>query len=138
MKKDTNNKVLAIVYSDKGKFLLLKTNPKHMKEDSWYVVTGGVKEDESFDDAVIREVEEETKLKILKVKTTDISFNYEWPKNSGIFKYEKMFLVKVKHADPKITAWEHLDWKWLDKKDFLEKIDWYGRKDNLKEVLIKL
>lgn len=133
--KDTNNKILAIIYSNKEKFLLLKTNPRHMKEDIWYVVTGGVKEKESFEEAVNREVEEETKLEILDIKATKTSFDYEWPKGSGIMKHELGFLVKVKHSEPKITKWEHLDWKWLGEKDFLEQINWYGDKKVLKEIL---
>jgi len=136
MGKDTNDKILAIVHSDKGKFLLLKTNPKTMKVDHWYVVTGGVKEGESFEKAVAREVKEETNLKILEIIPTSTSWDYEWPKNSGIIKHEKAFLVKVKHADPNITAHEHLDWKWLDKNDFLDQIYWYGEsKDNLNGLI---
>ena len=139
MKKDTNNKILAIIYSDNGKFLLLKTNPKTMKVDHWYVVTGGVKEDEKFEDAVRREVEEETQLKIIKIKPTSLSFDYEWPRKSGKMKHEEAFLVKVKHADPKITKYEHLGWKWLDKKEFLDNIYWYGEsKENLKKLINKL
>jgi len=136
MKKDTNNKILAIIYSDKGKFLLLKTNPKTMKIDKWYVVTGGVKEGENFKGTVKREVEEETKLNILKIKTTNLLFKYEWPIGSGIMKYEKAFLVKVKHEKPKITRWEHLNFKWLSKKDFIKEIYWFGEdKSKLKELL---
>jgi NADH pyrophosphatase NudC (nudix superfamily) len=139
MKKDTNNKILAIIYSDQDKFLLLRTNPKTMKVDHWYVVTGGIKEDEKAKDAVIREVDEETELSILKIKSTKLSFDYEWPINSGKMKHEEVFIVKVKHADPKITKYEHLDWKWLNKKDFLDKIYWYGdSKDNLKKIIEKL
>ncbi|MBS3076528.1 NUDIX hydrolase [Candidatus Pacearchaeota archaeon] len=134
--KDTNNKVLAIIYSDRNKFLLLRTNPKHMKIDEWFVVTGGVKKYESFEDAVKREVEEETKLQILKINPTDISGDYEWPKDSGILKHEKAFVVKVKHANPKITKWEHLDYKWLSKVNFIKNIYWYGKtKENLKKLL---
>ncbi len=136
MKKDTNNKILAIIYSDKSKFLLLRTNPKTMKINEWYVVTGGVKGDESFKEAVKREVEEETKLDILKIKSTGLLFDYEWPKGSGTMKHEKVFLVKVKYTEPKITAWEHLDWKWLSRADFIKKIYWYDKdKSNLKELL---
>jgi hypothetical protein len=114
MKKDTNNKILAIIYSDKNKFLLLKTNPKTMKINKWYVVTGSV-------------------------KLTSIIYNYEWPKDSGIMKYEKVFLVKVKHTEPKITAWEHLDFKWLSKQEFIKKIYWFGEdKYQLKELLKNL
>lgn len=139
MKKDTNNKILAIIYSSKNKFLLLKTNPKTMKIDKWYVVTGGIKEGEHFKQAVRREVEEETKLEILKIKSTDLFFEYEWPIGSGIVKYEKAFLVKVKHAEPKITRWEHLDYKWLSKKDFIKEIYWFdGDKSNLNKLLANL
>lgn len=139
MNKDTNNKILAIIYSNKGKFLLLKTNPKTMKIDKWYIVTGGVKEKESFEHAVIREVEEETRLDILKIKPTKLSFEYEWPKDSRTIKHEKIFLVKVKHAEPKITKWEHLEWKWLSKTEFIKKIYWYNNdKSQLKELLKEL
>jgi 8-oxo-dGTP pyrophosphatase MutT (NUDIX family) len=138
-KRDTNNKVLAIIYSDKNRFLLLRTNPKTMKIDSWYVVTGGVKETESFEGAVRREVEEETKLQILDIKPLELSWDYEWPKGSGKVKHEKGFLVKVKHAEPKITAYEHLEYKWLGKEDFIDQIYWYDQnKDNLKKILTKL
>jgi NADH pyrophosphatase NudC (nudix superfamily) len=136
--KETNDKILSIVYSDENKFLLLKTNPKHMKTDMWYVVTGGVKEKESFEEAVKREVKEETGLEILKIIPTEISFDYEWPKESGILKHEKMFITKVKHGEPKITRWEHLDWNWLSKDEFIKKIDWYSDKNLLKEILDKI
>ena len=139
MKKDTNNKILAIIYSNKNKFLLLKTNSKTMKIDGWYVVTGGVKEGETFKEAVKREVEEETKLNILKIKPINLSFKYEWPVSSGIIKYEKTFLVKVEHAEPKITKWEHLDYRWLSKEDFIKKIYWFGKdKSKLRGLLRNL
>jgi len=140
--KDTNNKILAIIYSeenDKRKFLLLKLNPKTMKTNSWYIVTGGVKEGEDFEDAVKREIKEEISLEILNIKLTNLSFDYEWPKGSGKMKHEKVFLVKVKYNLPKITAYEHLDYKWLNKKQFLENIYWYGQdKSNLREILKEL
>jgi NADH pyrophosphatase NudC (nudix superfamily) len=136
MVRDTNNKVLAIIFSDKEEFLLLRTNPKTMKEDHWYVVTGGVKKGEEFEEAVRREVAEETGLEILEVQPTALSFDYEWPRGSGKMKYEKAFLVRVKHNEPKITRWEHLEWKWLGKEDFIEQIDWYGEsKDGLRGAL---
>jgi 8-oxo-dGTP pyrophosphatase MutT (NUDIX family) len=136
MKKDTNNKILAIIYSDKNKFLLLKTNPKTMKINGWYVVTGAVKEGESFKEAVKREVEEETKLKILKIKRTKVIYNYEWPIGSGIIKCEKVFLVKVEYDPPKITRWEHLNFRWLSKKDFIKEIYSFKEdKSKLKKLL---
>jgi len=134
--KDTNNKILAIIYSDEGKFLLLRTNKKHMGMDAWYVVTGAIKKGESSDDAAMREVIEETKLKVLEIKPTEHFFEYEWPVGSGIMKREDIFLAKVKHDKPKITAWEHIDYKWLNKKDFIDQIYWYNEnREVLKEIL---
>jgi 8-oxo-dGTP pyrophosphatase MutT (NUDIX family) len=135
--RDTNDKILAIIYSDRGKFLLLKTNPKTMKIKEWYVVTGSVKEKEDFENAVKREVEEETKLEILEIKPTKIIYNYEWPRDSGTIKHERVFLVKVKQGDPKITKWEHTDWKWLNKIDFIKEIYWFGESKNKLRNLIK-
>ena len=139
MKKDTNNKILAIIYSTQNKFLLLKTNPRTMRIEKWYVVTGSVKENETFRQAVEREVKEETKLEILKTNPTRLLFRYEWPKSSGVIKREKVFLVKVRHSEPRITKWEHLDYQWLSKKDFISKIYWFeGDKSELKELLNKI
>jgi NADH pyrophosphatase NudC (nudix superfamily) len=137
MSKDTNNKILAIICSDKEKYLLLKTNPKTMKEDVWYVVSGSVKEGEKLEDAVKREVKEETQLDIISFISLGVSYKYEWPKNSGKMKNEKAFLVRVRHSEPKITRFEHTNWKWLDKTAFLDEIDWEGNKKELVKMLSK-
>jgi len=132
-----NHKIMAIIYSEKGNFLLLRTNPKWMKCDIWFVVTGSIKKRESEREAVIREVKEETGLEILDIKETGHIEEYEWPKNSGRMHTEKAFLVKVKEAIPRLSG-EHLEFKWLNKNDFLDKIDWneeYSSKQKLKEIL---
>ena len=130
-----NQKIMALIYSDAEKLLLLKLNPKTMKSRGWYVVTGSVEKDESFEDAVRREVDEETKLEIIKIKPVNCSFEYEWPSGSGKKYIEKVFLVKVRHSDVKITRWEHLEYKWVSKKDFINGIEWWGSKNNLKKFL---
>ena len=130
-----NNKVMAIVVSEKGKFLLLKTNPKTMKQDIWFVVTGSIEKGETKEEAVKREVDEETKLEILEIKQTDYKCDYEWPKGSGKINHEEAFIVKVKEAPVKISKWEHLDYKWLNKEQFLELIDWADNKELLKRLI---
>ena len=138
-KKDTDNKIMAILYSENYLFLLLKTNPKTMKVNHWFVVTGSLKENETFEEAVKREVKEETNLFIQKITETDLEFNYEWPKNSGKIKHEKVFLVQVKQSIPKLTRWEHVDWKWVSSRDFLKEIHWETPdKVDLKQVLSKI
>jgi NADH pyrophosphatase NudC (nudix superfamily) len=131
----TNNKIMAIIVSDRGNFLLLKTNPKTMKQDIWFVVTGSVEKGETKEEAVKREVNEETQLKILEMKPADYKCDYEWPKDSGKMNHEEAFIVKVKEAPVKISKWEHLDYKWLNKEQFLELIDWADNKEILKRLI---
>lgn len=130
-----SKKILAIIKSDKGNFLLLRTNPKHMLIDSWYVVTGGVKENESDEAAVRREIKEETGLEIIDIRSIDLTLEYEWPKNSGKMYSEKVFFVLVKEAEVKLSQWEHVEYKWLDQKNFIKEIDWYGDKEELVKIL---
>lgn len=124
---------MAIIYSDKGKFLLLKMNPKWLKQEGWFVVTGST-EGEDFETAVKREVKEETGLDICLIKPTNYSCEYEWPKNSGRMHHEKAFLVKV-IEQPIILSGEHLDYKWLNQEEFLKLIDWWGDKAELKKII---
>jgi len=130
-----NKKIMAIIYSNKGNFLLLKMNPKWLKQEGWFVVTGSC-DKESFEEAVRREVTEETGLKIISIKPTNYLCEYEWPKNSGKWHHEKAFLIKVKEKEVKLSG-EHLDYKWLNKKDFLDKIVWEGDINKLKEIVDK-
>lgn len=123
---------MAIIYSEKGNFLLLRTNPKTTKQDIWFVVTGSVEANESTEDAVRREISEETGLEILKIKLADYSCDYEWPKDSGKMHHEQAFLVKVKEAPVKISRWEHLDYKWLNKEQFLKMVAW--RKEEIDKL----
>jgi 8-oxo-dGTP pyrophosphatase MutT (NUDIX family) len=120
-----HRKVLAIIKSQKGNYLLLRTNKEWMQTDEWYVVTGGANRKESFNDALIREVTEETQLPIISIKETETTFEYEWPKNSKIMHFEKVFLVTTQEKAPVISE-EHLEYKWLPEKDFIEQIYWYG------------
>ena len=106
-----------------------------MRQDIWWVVTGGVEKGESQEGAARREIEEETRLEILKIEPTDYFCEYEWPKGSGKMHHETAFLATVKEAPVKITRWEHLEYKWLNKEDFLKMIDWQDDKAKLLKII---
>ena len=125
---------MAIVKSDKGKYLLLKTNPKWLKVKEWFVVTGSVEGKETEEDAARREVTEETGLKILDIKKTKYFCEYEWPKGSGKMHHEQAFLVTVREDAPKLSG-EHLEFKWLSKSDFLGQIAWQDDIKKLREII---
>ena len=129
-----NKKIMAIIYSEKGNFLLLKMNPKVLKQEGWFVVTGST-DGEDFEKAARREIEEETGIKeSISIKPTKYFSEYEWPKNSGKMHHEKAFLVKVKEQLIKLSE-EHLDYKWINEKEFLKEIAWEGDIDELKHIL---
>ena len=130
------DKVFALIKSDKNNYLLLKMNKEVMFLDELYVVTGSVEEGETFKEATIREIKEETALEILTIKDSGIIFDYhcqEWDEDV----HEKVFFVTVKESVPVLSE-EHTGFLWLNKKDFFEKMYWYGQdKKSLKNLIDK-
>jgi 8-oxo-dGTP diphosphatase len=69
--KDTKNVVTALIQDDKEKFLLIK--PSNYKDfgkyqNSWYPPTGHLKENETQEHGLIRELKEELNIKIQPLK----------------------------------------------------------------------
>lgn len=124
---------MAII-SSRDKFLLLKTNPEVLSVDYWFTVTGDVENGEKEQDAVRREIKEETELNITKIIPTDTYFEYDWPKGSGKMFRERLYLVRVSNKKVKLSD-EHLDYKWLDKDSFIQEIYWEGNKSILRKAV---
>jgi 8-oxo-dGTP diphosphatase len=92
------------------KILLLKRNPnRHSSPNKWQSVSGFIEEREAAEDAVLREVKEETDLegKIIKVgrafEVTD-----DWGRWIII-----PFLISVDSNKVKIGLEEHSEYKWV-------------------------
>ena len=129
-----NKKILAFV-CDGEKFLILRNNsedPSH-GGDYWFTVTGSVEANESLEDAVKREVEEETNLNISEIFDLKWGSIYSW---GGEDHSENNFLAFVKKGKVILNE-EHIDFEWLGLDDFIEKINWDSDKNVLKKVLEK-
>jgi len=127
------NKIFALIKSDLGNYLILKMNKEVMFLDEWYVVTGSVEDDETFEKAALREIKEETNLEVFKIEDSGVVFDYhckQWDEDA----HEKVFFVTVKEQKPVLSK-EHIDFEWLNKEDFFEKMYWYNKD---KKSLIKL
>ncbi len=123
------NKILAFI-TDGKEFLALKNNsqdPSH-GGDFWFTVTGAI-EEETQEEAVAREVKEETGLKVKKIIDLNWKSNYLW---KGEECEESNFLVLVNKKDITLNE-EHTAYKWLKLKDFIELIGW----DDDKKVLLE-
>lgn len=128
-------KILTFTVKNK-KLLLLQGSDQdpQFHKSFWYVVTGGCEsEDNTLEDTVKREVLEETGLTLTKI------INLNW-----VFEYDSLGEHCVEHAfvsftdnDDVVLNEESIDYKWCDLDEFINLIEWYGDKQELKERLIK-
>lgn len=136
----TKKKILAIIYrrrSDSLEFLTLRNNPTDPVHggDFYYVVTGGVENGEKFLDTVKREIKEETGItNIVQIKETNKIYTYTHPGEGKALCKEECFLVEVK-GDINHLSDEHIGYKWLKEKAFINSIYWYYDKADLRELL---
>lgn len=131
------DKILTFVVNEYNEILLLKgsENDPQFKKSFWYVVTGGCeKYDLNREETVKREIKEETGIDNIK----DIIY-LNW-----VFKYTSLEMECTEYAyitfvqkEKIILNEENIDYKWCDKEEFLEKIKWYGDKNELNNVLTK-
>lgn len=130
-------KILTFIVNDNNKLLLLKgsdTDPQFHKS-LWYVVTGSVEEiDNDLYDTVKREVKEETNLEVKQIIDMNWQFKYE---SLGSDCIEHAFISKVENNDIKLNE-ESIDYEWLDLDVFIEKIDWFYDKKELKQKLFDI
>ena len=126
-KKDLplRNGVGIVVLNKKNQIFLAKRidNPKNF----WQMPQGGIDHGEEFFEAAIRELEEETSIKNVKlIKELDGTITYELPDRLlGLIwkgKYrgqkQKWFLMRFVGIDNEINIKtkhpEFLEWKWVD------------------------
>ncbi len=126
-------KILAfVIRNDKLLLLLGSDKDPQFKESFWYVITGGVEnQDKNLYDTVRREVKEETNLNLNKIINLNLTFEYE---SLGKYCIEHAF-VSYADNDEIILNEESIDYKWCSLDEFIELIKWYYDKKNLKELL---
>jgi 8-oxo-dGTP pyrophosphatase MutT (NUDIX family) len=132
-------KILAIIYKKKNKttkFLALRNNPSNkIHSDNYYVVTGDVKKDENYEDALRREINEETGIEnIIKLEHLKEVYEYKCKGKGNYLCKEHAYLVEVDDEVKHLSA-EHTDFKWLNKNNFIKTIQWDGDKNDLIEIL---
>jgi|SRR3989344_2012300 len=123
-------KILTFIVNNK-KILALygKPHPKHGK--GWFAVTGEVEKNESYEQAVKREILKETGLVTEKIISLNWGSIYNW--NNNICE-ELNYLAFVKSGKMKLNG-EHKKYEWLSFTEFLSKIVWGGNKMELKRIL---
>lgn len=128
-----HKKILSFI-TDGKLFLLLRNNPADIKHggDYWYTVTGSIDPGEEPKDAVTREILEETGLKTIIIKKLNFDCEYEM---EGKEYLEYCFLSQVEKSEIKLSI-EHIDYKWLELKYFIEELYWLGDKQEVYRELV--
>ena len=128
-------KILTFIVKDKKLLLLLGSDQDPQFHKSfWYVVTGGCeKEDKTLEDAVKREVLEETGLTLTKIVNLNWTFEYE---SLGEYCIEHAF-ISYTNSNNVVLNEESIDYKWCDIGEFIDLIEWYGDKQELKIKISK-
>lgn len=98
----------------KDKILLLKRNPdRRSSPNLWQPVSGFIGEGETGEDAVLREVEEESGLKGGIVKAGKVfEVTDDWGRWIIL-----TFLISVDSSEVKIDPKEHSEYKWIEPKE---------------------
>jgi 8-oxo-dGTP pyrophosphatase MutT (NUDIX family) len=139
-KRKLRKAIFAVVYSKnpegKIEYLILKRK-KHWK--GWEFPKGKIEKNETKKDATIREVFEETGLKILKIKTFKEKGEYIYKKKlkdrPGIVgQTYSLFSVEVKKDKVKLDKIEHNGHKWVSFKEAYKKLTWLSQKKCIKIV----
>jgi len=130
----THVAVIGIVQLYDGRILLLKRNSKRRTSpNKWQTASGFMKEGESAEEAVLREVKEETSLEgTITRRGNSFEVIDEWARWIII-----PFLISVESDNVVIDTEEHSEFKWIivDQINYFECVK--GIEDDLRAVGLK-
>ncbi len=125
-------------FPDGIRFLLLKRSRGWR---GWEFPKGGVEKNETERDAAMRETNEETGLKRLKVvKRAGMVIEYDYPKGGGESRdYEstkqRAFLIEAFDGKVKVEKDFFSGYAWLKAKDAVNRLKWDNQRNLLRLVL---
>jgi 8-oxo-dGTP pyrophosphatase MutT (NUDIX family) len=105
----------ALILDDEGRIFVQRRAPtRRLFPNCWDIVGGHLEPGESHDDALRREITEETgwRLSHVLAELDEISYTGD----DGIDRVERDFLVRVEGNlfSPHLQADEHTEWRWID------------------------
>jgi len=126
MKSDYGLTMRGIIKNSDGEILIVKRHPKSRTDpDTWELPGGKVDEGESFDDALVREIKEETNLDC-KVGDLAIAIQHDYPYKRTVQMImhlddvEGELMISDEHTDAKYASINEI--KTLTLSSCLEKV----------------
>jgi len=133
----TNNQIEAILFrkSRDGNVEYLMLKRAENRGNFWQPITGNVKPHETFEEAAIREMQEETNIcSYLRIIDTGYGYNFT---DDDRDQYEHVLGVEVLEDAQVIISDEHTEFRWTPKEDAVSLLKYPGNKQGL-EILSKL
>lgn len=137
----TNDKIQAVIFrrlEGNPEFLILHRIPK--KSGTWQSVTGAIENDESEENALKREIFEETGIKASDILDYSKIMEFEFGREKNL-RHENVFSVEVK-PDVRITDEnnvyrEHDEWMWCREDEAMSLVRWKNNKEAIKKTAEK-
>ncbi len=132
--QETLVEVHIFLKSDKEiKFLLLKRAENEKYPNIWQPITGSINKNEKAYETALREVTEETGIKVKELLVV--------PTLSGFYSYENdyisiipVFAVEVEENIEVKLSQEHSDFKWVSLKEALEMVSWEDQRKSMRLI----
>jgi 8-oxo-dGTP diphosphatase len=104
----------ALIVDSAGRIFVTRRSPdRSLFPNCWDVVGGHVEPGETFEEAMRREVTEETGWAVTEI-ICEVG-RYTYTGNDGVVRDEQEFLVRVDGdlGAPALLPEEHVDWRWI-------------------------
>ncbi|HED08036.1 MAG TPA: NUDIX domain-containing protein [Ignavibacteria bacterium] len=115
-------------------FLILKRAEGEIYPCIWQMVTGKIEREEKAYETVIREVEEETNLKIEKLWVIPNVNTFYSSEEDAIYNVPVFAAQVADNSDVKLSR-EHSDYKWVRPDQAEESFAWEGQKKSLRVLV---
>lgn len=123
--------VVALIVNREGKILLAKRKPRPGDRDlheHWQLPQGGIDDHENPDDAVVREMREETGLAPLRIIDRCMNcYSYTWGRQARLYmpykgQRQHLYLLSFQGDPTAVHLDDHelIDYKWVDKHHIIQ------------------
>lgn len=113
-------------------YLMLKRSSGKYYEHLWQGVAGKIEKGETAVQAVVRELEEETGKKPVKIFAADHIASFYDARNDRILMVP-IFGIEVEDSEVQLSE-EHSEYKWVSFEEALALLTWKGQKEGLRTV----